>query len=131
MCARGFAANGKPPHSQCVGQSRAKLVRTESSVPEPVFFEQAPRKEKISRHTKLASKKEIKQALSESTRTVVLPDGWKRCLRHKDKNELYNLRDDPDERRNLYYGNDHHDVIAQLTAEIHRWQRRTNDTVKV
>ena len=99
--------------------------------PEPVFIEWAPGKEKINKHTKLADKEQIKQALGESTRAIVTPDGWKLCLRDKDKNELYNLRDDPDERHNLYFDASQSDTIKRLTDEIHLWQQRTGDTVKV
>ena len=122
---------GKPVHPQCVGQSRANLIRGETATPGLIFLEWSPGKEKINKHTKLGSKEEIKQALAESTRAVVSPDGWKLCLRDKDKNELYNLRDDPEERRNLYYDSTQRDVIAQLTNEIHRWQERVHDTLKV
>jgi hypothetical protein len=44
----------------------------------------------------------IKRAIEESTRTVVTPDDWELGLRDKDSNELYNLKDDPLEARNLY-----------------------------
>jgi hypothetical protein len=69
--------------------------------------------------------------LDESTRTVVTPDGWKLCLRDKDKNELYDLNHDADERRNLFYDGSHGDVIDELTAQIHHWQQGTGDTLKV
>jgi hypothetical protein len=88
-------------------------------------------KEKIFKQTKLATKEEIKRCLAESTRALVSPDGWKLCLRDKDKNELYNLRDDPEERTNLYYKNTPPDIIARLTSEIHRWQEHVGDTLKV
>ena len=122
---------GKPAHSQCVGQSKAKLFRGQSAAAESVFIEWAPDKERINKHTKLASKEQISQALGESTRAIVSPEGWKLCLRDKDKNELYNLREDPDERHNLYYRSEQVEIIARLTDEIHRWQQRTSDTLKV
>ena len=122
---------GKPPNSQCVGQSRVNLIRSETPSPESVFLQWSPGKEKINKHTKLASKDQIKQSLTESTRAVVSPDGWKLCLRDKDKNELYNLHDDPEERTNLYYKNTPPDMIARLTSEIHRWQEHVGDTLKV
>jgi arylsulfatase A-like enzyme len=122
---------GKPPHPQCAGKSRANLIRGETSPPESIFLQWSPDKEKINKHTKLANKEQIKEAAHESTRAIVSPDGWKLCLRDKDKNELYNLRDDPDERHNLYYGNSQRDLIAKLTDEIHRWQEQTGDTLKV
>src|SRR5437879_11369377 len=122
---------GKTPDPQFVGKSRAAVVRGETMPPESVFIEWAPGKEKINKHTKLGSKDQIKQALGESTRAIVTPDGWKLCLRDKDKNELYNLRDDPDEETNLYYLNSHRDVIAELTKQIRQWQERVRDKVRV
>ena len=73
----------------------------------------------------------IKRAVEESTRTVVTPDGWKLCLRDKDSNELYNLKDDPFETRNLYSDHQHASVISRLTGEIHRWQESANDRLKL
>jgi arylsulfatase A-like enzyme len=122
---------GKTPDPQCVGKSRAALIRGETMPPEPVFIEWAPGKEKINKHTKLASKDQTKQALGESTRAIVTPDGWKLCLRDKDKNELYNLRNDPDERKNVYADGSQGDTVKRLTDEIHQWQQRVGDTVKV
>src|SRR5207244_2625353 len=116
---------GKIPDPQSVGKSRAPLLRGQQMPTDPVFIEWAPGKEKINKHTKLAGKDQVKQALLEYTRAVVTGDGWKLCLRDKDKNELYNLRDDPDERRNLYSDASKRDVIAHLTDEIHRWQEQT------
>lgn len=122
---------GKAPHVQCVGKSRAPLVRGETMPAEPVFIEWAPGKEKINKHTKLAGKNEVREALTESTRAIVTPDGWKLCLRDKDKNELYNLGQDPVERKNLYPDSNQRDTIKRLTDEIHDWQQRFGDTLKV
>ncbi len=137
---------GKPPHPQCAGRSRAKLIHGEDLPPELVFSEWSPNVGNMTadatgyreygdpianQQSSIANKEEINRCLGESTRAVVSPDGWKLCLRDRDKNELYNLRDDPDERHNLCYGKDHGDIIAQLTGEIRRWQQRTSDTLKV
>lgn len=122
---------GKTPDPQCVGKSKAALVRGETLPAESVFLEWSPGKEKIDRHTKLASKEQIKQALGESTRAIVSPDDWKLCLRDKDKNELYNLRDDPDERHNLYSDAGQRDIVQRLTEDIQQWQQRVGDTLKV
>ena len=72
----------------------------------------------------------IKRAVEESTRTLVSPDGWKLCLRDKDLNELYNLKNDPFETRNLYPEPEHASVISRLASEIYSWQQATNDTLK-
>jgi arylsulfatase A-like enzyme len=123
---------GKTPPPQLAGQSRANCIRGDAAPSDLVFIEWAPGKEKkTGEHSKLASKEQIKECLLESTRAVVSPDGWKLCLRDKDKNELYNLRDDPDERHNLYNDSEQAKVVDRLTREIHLWQQRVGDTVKV
>ena len=58
-------------------------------------------------------------------------DGWKLCLRDLDKNELYNLRDDPREEHNLYNDMRTNDARARLTREILDWQERTHDPIKL
>jgi hypothetical protein len=73
----------------------------------------------------------IKRATEESTRTVVSPEGWKLCVRDKDLNELYNLKADPFETRNLYSDAQYTSVISALAGEIHRWQQRTADKLKL
>ena len=125
----------KPPHSQCIGKSRAGLVRGESSPEELVFLEWAPpvpkRNMELEKPSKLGTTAEIDRALNQSTRAVVSPEGWKLCLRDQDKNELYNLRADPEERKNLYSDAAHQETVKKLTDEIHGWQQRTGDSIKV
>lgn len=126
---------GKPPHLQCAGKSRANLIRGESSSSDLVFLEWAPlvakKKMQLGRQTKLAAKADVERALDHSTRAVVSPDGWKLCLRDKDKNELYNLWDDPEERHNLYYQNSHRDIVDELSKQIYEWQVSVGDTLRV
>ena len=102
-----------------------------SQHPGNVFIEWAPNRTKIKKGTKLARRRMIKRAVEESTRTVVSPDGWKLCLRDKDLNELYNLKDDPFETRNLYSDRQSASVISRLAGEIRRWQEFTNDKLKL
>ena len=92
-----------PVPLQCQGQSKAPLLRGESMAPESVFMEWSPNRIKVLKGTRLARRSAVKRAINESTRTVVLPDGWKLCLRNKDINELYHLQKDPTEQHNLYY----------------------------
>ena len=123
---------GKPAHAQCAGQSRAALIHGETRSPDLVFLQWSPTKIDLAvKQSILASKQQIENCLAESTRAIVTPDGWKLCLRDRDKNELYNLRDDPDEETNLYYLNSHRDVIAELTKQIRQWQERVRDGVRV
>ena len=122
---------GKPIDPQCAGKSRAAIIRGNADGADPVFMEWSPGREKINKRTKLASKRAIERCLGESTRAVVSADGWKLCLRDKDKNELYNLREDPGERHNLYYDGNHRETISRLTSEIYAWQERTRDSIKL
>ena len=71
------------------------------------------------------------ERLGESTRAAITPEGWKLCLRDKDKNELYNLRSDPHEQHNLFSASEQKDVVSRLGAEIRRWQKHAGDSVEV
>jgi arylsulfatase A-like enzyme len=64
-------------------------------------------------------------------RTVVSPDGWKLSLFKGDKNQLFNLNEDPGETTNLFDSGKHDDVIERLTARIRKWQKKTNDPLKL
>jgi hypothetical protein len=107
------------------------LIRGQPEPADLVFLEWSPGRGVAPRNTSLGSEEEIRNCLGQSTRAIVTPDGWKLCLRDKDKNELYNLGADPDERHNLFYDNSHRDVIADLTTQIRRWQARVGDNLKV
>jgi arylsulfatase A-like enzyme len=122
---------GQPEHPQCAGKSLQPVINGEAMPPENIFIEWAPNRTKIKKGTSLAPRRMIKRAIDESTRTVVSSDGWKLCLRDKDLNELYNLRDDPLETRNLYDDREYASVISRYTDEIHRWQESTGDRLKI
>jgi arylsulfatase A-like enzyme len=118
-------------HLQCAGKSLLPLINDATALPNNVFLEWAPNRTKVKKGSKLARRRMIKRAVEESTRTVVSPDGWKFCLRDKDLNELYNLKDDPFETRNLYSDPECVSVISRLDGEIHRWQEATDDKLKL
>jgi len=122
---------GQPRHSQCAGKSLLPLIREDTTAPENVFIEWAPNRTKIKKGTSLARRRLVKRAVEESTRTVVSRDGWKLCLRDKDLNELYSLKDDPLETGNLYADRQYASVISRLTGEILRWQESTHDKLKL
>lgn len=123
---------GKGENAQCLGKSRAPLLRGDSMPAEMVFVEWAPaRSAKFKEGTTLGTEEEIERVMQESTRAAISPDGWKLCLRDVDLNELYNLESDPHETENLYARREYTAVVARLTAEIHRWQERVGDTLKV
>ena len=122
---------GAPNHPQCAGKSLLPLIQNETMSPDTVFLQWSPNRTKIKKGTKLARRQMIRRAVDESTRTAVSPDGWKLCLRDKDLNELYNLNDDPLETRNLYSHRQYAAVISRLAGEIHHWQERTHDKLKI
>jgi hypothetical protein len=99
--------------------------------PENIFIEWAPNRTKVKKGTSLASRRAVKRAIDESTRTVVSPEGWKLCLRDKDLIELYNLSDDPLETRNLYADREYASVISRYADEIHKWQESAHDKLKI
>ena len=122
---------GQQNHPQCAGKSLLPLMTEEAAAPQNVFLEWAPNRTKIKKGSKLARRRMVKRAVEESTRTIVSPDGWKLCLRDKDLNELYNLKDDPLETRNLYADRQYTSMISRFTGAIHRWQESTNDKLKL
>ena len=130
---------GQPNHPQCAGKSLLPVItgvkpsdhREENVGPRNVFLEWAPNRTKVKKGSKLARRRMIKRAVEESTRTIVTPDGWKLCLRDKDSNELYNLKLDPFETRNLYVDAQCAHVISRLATEVYRWQEATNDKLKL
>jgi arylsulfatase A-like enzyme len=130
---------GQPRHPQCAGESLLPLMIGANAPgysegqgePRNVFLEWAPNRTKVKKGTKLARRRMIKRAVEESTRTIVSPDGWKLCLRDKDLNELYNLKDDPSETRNLYPDAQYTSLVSRLATAIHRWQAATNDKLKL
>ena len=121
---------GKQPEEQCAGTSRAAWMRGEDCDAETVFIQRSPvARPKAKEHTRLADAATVKSALLESTRVAISADGWKLCLRDRDKNELYNLAADPGERQNLYSHRESRTVSSRRTKEIHEWQAKKADKV--
>jgi arylsulfatase A-like enzyme len=57
-------------------------------------------------------------------RYVIRRGDWKYCHYMTDTPELYNLRDDPEEMRNLATSAGHADVAARLKSELLAWRAR-------
>ncbi len=70
---------------------------------------------------------EIERLAGSSYRTVISPQGWKLTLSDMDRNQLFNLRNDPAECDNLYYKKGYGRIIARLTQKIKQWKLRTGD----
>ena len=121
---------GQSNHPQCAGKTLLPMINDETAPPQNVFLEWAPNRTKVKKGSRLAGRRTIKRAVEESTRTIVSPDGWKLSLRDKDLNELYDLKNDPLETRNLYRDRQCASVLATFANEIYRWQEVTNDKLK-
>src|SRR6266511_2875999 len=72
----------QPKHPQCAGKSLLPVIHDEALPPQSIFIEWAPNRTKVKKGTSLASRRTVKRAIDESTRTVVSSDGWKLCLRN-------------------------------------------------
>ncbi len=116
------------------GHSLVPVLRGETKRPDDVHIEWNPGQGALRRSRKadgVAPKSELDRVAVESTRTVITPDGWKLCLSDRDKCQLFSLKDDPGETRNLFDSGRHPDVIKRLTKKIRQWQERNNDKVQL
>ncbi len=125
---------GKTSETPLPGQSLMPVLKENKPQQDHVFLEWNPAENLVARYVSAMpsiGKEEAEKALSSYTRSVVSPDGWKLCLNTHDKNQLFNLNDDPGETTNLYYTGGHKDRIADLEKRIQQWQESVNDTVEV
>ncbi len=125
---------GKERDERLAGHSLTGVLKGEDPLQDHVFIEWNPAGNRASRYAPAlhsVSKDEASRALASHTRTVVTPDGWKLCLNTKDKNQLFNLAEDPGETTNLYDSGRHKDRIAALTKRIRQWQESVEDIVEI
>ena len=124
---------GKPMNDALPGKSLSGLMKGTETLND-VFIEWHPGGWDPSAYQdvmKTASRENLERAMATNTRTVVSTDRWKLCLNDQDKNQLFNLNDDPGETTNLFYTGQHKSRISDLTRRIHRWQESVEDTVSV
>lgn len=122
------------PPTPLAGKSLRPLIFGENDQPRSVFIEWNPYKKtekRLKPGTTLAPARSVNRAIHESTRTVIMSDGWKLSLRDNDLCELYNLTEDPSEQRNLFHSGQFAKVIERGSEEIRRWQKETSDTVQL
>lgn len=70
-------------------------------------------------------------AMQDPIRTVITRDGWKFDCSPLGYHELYNLKDDPHETRNLALDPENRPLMRELLGSIRKWQERTEDTVEL
>lgn len=71
----------------------------------------------------------ISEVAGATVRAVVTTDGWKLCLQSAGEHELYDLKNDPMERRNLYGEERYSSKFDELKQKIMNWQKQTGDSV--
>jgi hypothetical protein len=74
---------------------------------------------------------ELRRRLGTPLRTIVTPEGWKLTVDVEGNGELYNLRQDPAERVNLFGRPEHRALVHSLVERIRLWQRATGDRVAI
>jgi arylsulfatase A-like enzyme len=116
------------------GKSLVPLIRGEKESGRYVFIEWNPDPEynvNQYKNSGLAPVNDILSAEETSTRAVISPDGWKLCLSNKDKNQLFDLKNDSMETTNLFNDPKYKDKTRELSEKIRAWQIQTGDTTKV
>jgi len=64
-------------------------------------------------------------------RSIISADGWQLNVCPDDRNELYNLNEDPNQLRNLFYESGQREKIRELAERLKHWQVETGDTMKL
>ena len=74
---------------------------------------------------------DCKKAMMQNIRTIVTPDRLKLSLSAQDfdRSELYDLKNDPEEKNNLYYNPNYKDSISYLKEKILNWQKKVKDNL--
>ena len=119
-----------PAHLQ--GKSLMPLIKGEIAENDPVFLEWNPFphwKSQVNDCPEWANKADCEKAVQTRIRTVVTQDGWKFNWSSSDKSQLFNLNEDPQEIKNLFYDEAYQDTIKALQDLILDWQKRTGDQV--
>jgi arylsulfatase A-like enzyme len=74
---------------------------------------------------------ELRRRLGTPLRMIVTPEGWKLTVDVEGNGELYNLRQDPAERVNLFGRPEHRAAVRGLVDRIRLWQRATGDRAPI
>lgn len=113
------------------GKSLVPVMKGDAKATEPVFVEwSAPQAMPEGRNPAGAQRDATKTAGPHS-RTVIAPDGWKLTLNVGDSSQLFHLREDPGDTKNLFDESESRPVIERLTAELRAWQSRVGDTLEL
>ncbi len=116
------------------GESLKPFLMGEEFPSKDIFIESNSRDDYrtlASGKTILADKDGIESSASTSIRTVISKEGMKLSLSNRDKSQLFDLNNDPWEKKNLYYLEEYGSTVKELTAKIRDWQALTNDSISL
>ena len=109
------------------GQSLCPVMKGESVSEEHVYIEwTAPRPYARGRNPYGGSRMPLPHP-GNDVRTVVAPEGWKLSIHMRDRNQLFNLREDPGETTNVYGVPENKAVVKRLAGRIRAWQEQAGD----
>jgi len=75
----------------------------------------------------VADAERVREVWSDQIRTIIQPDGWKYSWSEKGWDELFNLKQDPNEFHNLASDEQHSELILYSKNIIKEWQKETSD----
>lgn len=123
---------GQPIPGHLEGTSRANVIEGGNTLDDDVFIEwnsslgiDAALPSNPNHRERIMAK--AQPIHGQPMRTIVTSDSWKLTLSHVDQCELHDLNEDPHELRNLFNAPAQKARIADLTAKVRQWQKRTSD----
>lgn len=122
---------GKSDGDQFPGQSLVPFLKGGKLAEDHVHIEWNPavQRGRTPHSLSTVSAEAVERVHRAYTRTVISPEGWKLCLNDQDKNQLFDLNEDPWETTNLFYTGQYQAVIDKMKARIHEWQERVKDII--
>jgi arylsulfatase A-like enzyme len=123
------------PRPKLPGQSLVSLISGGKLAQDHVFIEwnssRAAKPKKKAAKPASTDEKSGEESREESTRAVISPDGWKLCRSDIAQSQLFCLREDPGETKNVLALPQHRDIVRRLSERIHRWQEAVGDKLVV
>ncbi|GAG43757.1 unnamed protein product, partial [marine sediment metagenome] len=60
---------------------------------------------------------------------MIITDRYKYIFNDKDKDELYDLKEDPFELKNLIDDQKYEELLIDMNNRLEKWRQKTNDTI--
>ena len=95
------------------------------------FFNEFTHQKFLSGEMNNLSKPQLEKMKNSPWRSIISPEGLKLNLHAIDQCELYDLKNDPFEQKNLYNHPNYQKTIEILATKIYHWQIETKDDFEV